>query len=99
MLFHLLAGFLLRQIITDGHKRKHGGGGGAPVPPPNYVVPNVTFVDPYAQYTQPQQSMAIIGGYVARNMQNIAAIQTNVAQLGEGNANLPMSLDAFTLWS
>jgi hypothetical protein len=38
--------------------------------------------------------MAIIGGYVARNMQNVAAIQTNAAQLGEGNAN--MSLDAFT---
>jgi hypothetical protein len=49
-------------------------GGGAPVPPPNYVVPNVTFAEPYAQYPQPRQSMAIIGGYVARNMQNIASI-------------------------
>jgi hypothetical protein len=69
-------------------------GGGAPVPPPNYVVPNVTFTEPYAQYPQPQQSMAIIGGYVARNMQNVAAIQSNVAQLGV--QILPMSLGAFT---
>jgi hypothetical protein len=67
-------------------------GGGAPVAPPNYVVPNVTFAEPYAQYPQPQQSMAIIGGYVARNMQNVAAIQTNAAQLGEGNANIAYEL-------
>jgi hypothetical protein len=40
--------------------------------------------------------MAIIGGYVARNAQNVAAIQANTAQLGEGNANIAMSLDAFT---
>jgi hypothetical protein len=66
--------------------------GGAPVPPPNYVVPNVTFAEPYAQYPQAQQSMAIIGGYVERNMQNVAAIQTNAAQLGEGNANITYEL-------
>jgi hypothetical protein len=41
------------------------------------VVPNVTFAEPYAQLPQPQQSVAIIGGYAARNMQNIAAIQAN----------------------
>jgi hypothetical protein len=67
-------------------------GGGAPVPPPNYVVPNVTFTEPYTQYPQPQKSMAIIGGYVARNMQNIAAIQSNAAQLGEGNSNIAYEL-------
>jgi hypothetical protein len=67
-------------------------GGGALVPPPNYVVPNVTFTEPYAQYAQPQQSMAIIGGYVARNMQNVAAIQSNAAQLVEGNANIAYEL-------
>jgi hypothetical protein len=61
---------------------------GAPLPPQNYVVPNVTFVEPYTQYSQPQQSMAIIGGYAARNMQNVATIQSNAAQLGEGNANI-----------
>jgi hypothetical protein len=66
-------------------------GGSAPVPPPNYVVPNVTFTEPYAQYPQPQQ-MAIIGGYVVRNMQNVAAIQSNTAQLGEGNANIAYEL-------
>jgi hypothetical protein len=36
--------------------------------------------------------VAIIGGYVASNMQNIAAIQTNAAQLGEGNANIAYEL-------
>jgi hypothetical protein len=36
--------------------------------------------------------MAIIGGYVARNAQNVAAIQANVAQLGEGNANIAYEL-------
>jgi hypothetical protein len=36
--------------------------------------------------------MTIIGEYVARNMQNVAAIQTNAAQLGEGNANIAYEL-------
>jgi hypothetical protein len=43
-------------------------------------------------FPQPQQSVAIIGGYAARNMQNIAAIQTNATQLGEGNANIAYKL-------
>jgi hypothetical protein len=67
-------------------------GSGAAMPPPNYVVPNVTFAEPYAQFPQPQQSVAIIGGYAARNMQNIAAIQANTAQLGEGKANIAYEL-------
>jgi hypothetical protein len=57
-------------------------GSGAAMPPPNYVVPNITFAEPYAQFPEPQQSVAIIGGCAARNMQNIAAIQANAAQLG-----------------
>jgi hypothetical protein len=65
---------------------------GPAMPPQNYVVTNVTFAEPYAQYPQPQQSMAIIGGYAAKNMQNIAAIQSNAAQLGEGNANIAYEL-------
>jgi hypothetical protein len=36
--------------------------------------------------------MTIIGGYAARNMQNVAAIQSNAAQLGEGNANIAYEL-------
>jgi hypothetical protein len=36
--------------------------------------------------------MAIIGGYVARNAQNVTAIQANAAQLGEGNANIAYEL-------
>jgi hypothetical protein len=59
-------------------------GSGLAMPQQIYVVPNVTFAEPYAQYPQPQQSMAIIGGYATRNMQNIAGIQSNAAQLGEG---------------
>jgi hypothetical protein len=41
-------------------------GSGAATPPQNYVVPNVTFAEPYAQFPQPQQSVAIIGGYAAK---------------------------------
>jgi hypothetical protein len=69
---------------------------GAPMPPQNYVVPNVTFAEPYAQYPQPQQSMAIIGGYAARNMQNIATIQSNGLNWVKAMQILPMSLGAFT---
>jgi hypothetical protein len=58
----------------------------------SYVVPNVTFAELYTQHPPPQQSMSIIGGYVARNMQNVAAIQSNAAQLGEGNANIAYEL-------
>jgi hypothetical protein len=67
-------------------------GSGAAMPPQNYVVPNVTFVEPYPQCPQPKESAAIIGGYAARNMQHIAAIQSNAVQLGEGNANIAYEL-------
>jgi hypothetical protein len=63
-------------------------GSGAAIPPPIFAVPNVAFEEPYAHLPQPQQSVATIGGYAARNMQNIAAILTNANQIGEGNANV-----------
>jgi hypothetical protein len=63
-------------------------GSGATMPQPNFAVPNVAFAEPYAHLPQPQQSVATIGGYAARNMQNIAAIQTNANQMCEGNANI-----------
>jgi hypothetical protein len=63
-------------------------GSGAAIPPPNFAVPNVAFVEPYAHLPQPQHNVATIGGYTARNMQNIAAILTNANQMGEGNANV-----------
>jgi hypothetical protein len=63
-------------------------GSGTAIPPPNFAVPNVEFAEPYAHLPQPQQSVAIIGGYAARNMKNIATIQTNANQMGEGNANI-----------
>jgi hypothetical protein len=56
--------------------------------PTNFAVPNVAFVEPYAHLPQPQQNVDTIGGYAARNMQFIAAIQTNANQMGEGNANV-----------
>jgi hypothetical protein len=60
--------------------------------PPNFAVPNVAFAEPYAHLPQPQQSVTIIGGYAARNMQNIAAILTSANQMGEGNANIAYEL-------
>jgi hypothetical protein len=63
-------------------------GSGAAIPPPIFAVPNVAFAEPYAHLPQPQQSVATIGGYAARNMQNIAVILTNTNQMGEGNANV-----------
>jgi hypothetical protein len=90
MFRHLSAGFLLRQIITEGHKSKHGGW--CTGTPTKLCGANVNFTVPYAQYPQPQQSVAIIGGYVARNAQNVTAIQANAAQLGEGNANIAYEL-------
>jgi hypothetical protein len=62
------------------------------VPMQNFAVPNLAFAEPYAHLPQPQKSVAIIGGYAARNMQNIAAIQTNGNQMGEGNANIAYEL-------
>jgi hypothetical protein len=37
-------------------------------------------------------NVAIIGGYVARNMQINAVIQTNANHMGEGNANIAYEL-------
>jgi hypothetical protein len=63
-------------------------GSGVALSPPFFAVPNVTFAEPYAHLPQPQQNVATIGGYAARNMQFIAAIQTNANQMGERNANV-----------
>jgi hypothetical protein len=52
-------------------------GSGAAMPPPNFAVPNIAFAEPYAHLPQSQQNVATIGGYAARNIQIIAAIQTN----------------------
>jgi hypothetical protein len=60
--------------------------------PHQIAVPNVAFAEQYAHLLQPQQSVSIIGGYAERNMQNIAAIQTNDNQMGEGNANIAFEL-------
>jgi hypothetical protein len=42
---------------------------GAAIPPPNFAVPNIAFAKPDAHLPQPQQSVATVGGYAARNMQ------------------------------
>jgi hypothetical protein len=72
-------------------------GSGEAMPPPNFVVPNVAFAESYAHLPQPQQSVAIIGGCAVRNMQNIATIQTNANQMGEGNANIAYELGCLHL--
>jgi hypothetical protein len=43
-------------------------------------------------FLKPQQNVATIGGYAARNMQIIAAILNNANQVGEGNANIVYEL-------
>jgi hypothetical protein len=60
--------------------------------PTNFAVPNIDFAEPYAHLPQSEQSVATIGGYAARNMQIIAAIQGNANQMGEGNANITYEL-------
>jgi hypothetical protein len=67
-------------------------GNGAAMPPPNFAVHNIAFAEQYAHLPQPQQSVAIIGEYAARNMQNIAAIQISANLMGEGNANIAFEL-------
>jgi hypothetical protein len=82
-----------RQIfVTYGGVPMQAWGSGVAIPPPNFAVPNIALAEPYAHLPQPQQNVAIIGGYAARNMQNIAAIQTNANQMGEGNANIAYEL-------
>jgi hypothetical protein len=44
-------------------------GSGAAMPPQNFAVSDVAFAEPYAHLPQPQQSVAIIGGYAVRNKQ------------------------------
>jgi hypothetical protein len=56
--------------------------------PTIFAVPNVAFAESYAHLPQPQQNVATIAGYAARNVQIIAAILTNANQMGEGNANV-----------
>jgi hypothetical protein len=41
-------------------------GSGTAMTPPNVAVLNVAFAEPYAHLPQPQQSVAINGGYPAK---------------------------------
>jgi hypothetical protein len=87
---HHLEEFQRRQVTTVVYQSKHGG---VVQPcPHHFAVPNVAFVEPYAQLPQPQHNVVTIGGYAATNMQIIAAIQTNANQMGEGNANIAYEL-------
>jgi hypothetical protein len=87
---HHLEEFRRREVTTVVYQCKHGG---VVQPYPHqFAVPNVAFAEPYAHLPQPQQNVAIIGGYTARNMQIIAAIQTNANQMAEGNTNIAYEL-------
>jgi hypothetical protein len=68
------------------------GSGAAMRPPTHFALPNVAFAEQNAHLPQPQQSVTIIGGYTARNMENIVAIQSNANQMGEGNVNIAFEL-------
>jgi hypothetical protein len=72
---HHLEEFRRRQVTTVVYQCKHGGVV-QPYPQQIFEVPNVAFAEPYAHLPQPQQNVATIGGYAARNIQIIAAIQT-----------------------
>jgi hypothetical protein len=60
---HHLEEFPHRRVTTVVYQCKHGGVV-QPYPPPNFVVPNIAFAEPYAHLPQPQHSVSIIGGYV-----------------------------------
>jgi hypothetical protein len=90
-MYQYLEEFRRRRATTLMYQCKHGGVV-QPCPPPNFAVSNVAFAEPYAHLPQPQQNVAIIGGYAARNMQIIASIKTNAIQMGEGNANITYEL-------
>lgn len=65
----------------------YGQPGGAP-----YIVPNAAFVQPYSHLVQPQQSAAIIGAYVERNMQDAEIVHSHVNNMQEGTANITYQL-------
>ena len=65
----------------------YGQPGGAP-----YIVPNAAFVQPYSHLVQPQQSAAIIGAYVERNMQDAEIAHSHVNNMQEGTANITYQL-------
>jgi hypothetical protein len=90
-------GGILAPPIYYGGVPMQAWGSGAAMPPPNFAVSNVAFAELYAHLPQLQQNVAVIGGYAARNMQNIAAIQTNANQMGEQNANIAYELGCLHL--
>jgi hypothetical protein len=85
-------GEILALLSYYGGVPVQAWGSGAAIPPPIFAVPNVDFAEPYAHLPQPQQNVATIGGYAARNMQIIAAIQTSANEMGEGDATISYEL-------
>jgi hypothetical protein len=64
--------------------------------PAIFAVPNVASAEPYAHLPQPQQNVATIGGYAARNVQIITAILTNATKWVNEMQTSLMGLDTFT---
>jgi hypothetical protein len=60
------------------------------------VVPNPAFAEPYVHFSQPQQSVAIIGGYAARNMQIMQPSKLMRLNWVKVMQTSFMSLNAFT---
>jgi hypothetical protein len=75
-----------RRVTTVVYQCKHGGV--VQSYPHHFCGAQHSLCGAICNLPQPQQNVAIIGGYAARNVQIIAAIQTNANQMGEGNANV-----------
>jgi hypothetical protein len=63
-------GGILAPPIYYGGVPMQAWGSGVAIPPPNFVVPNVAFAEPYTHLPRPQQNVATIGGYAARKHAN-----------------------------
>jgi hypothetical protein len=71
-------------------------GSGAAIPPPIFAVPNIAFAEPYAHLPQPQQSVATIRVYAARNMQILQPSKPMQIKWVKEMQTLLMCLDTFT---
>jgi hypothetical protein len=71
-------------------------GSGAAMPPPNYVVPNVAFAEPYAQFSQPQQSVPLLEDILQETCKILQPSKLMRLNWEKAMQTSLMSLDAFT---
>jgi hypothetical protein len=56
------------------------------------MIPNAASAELCAHLPRRQQSMAIIGGYATRNIQNVTVIQSHANEIVEGTTNMAFAL-------